>query len=51
MGRVGLSLGVFQVRSEEKMAADLQMVTLLFYHSPIFSLIMIRVEAEDKESG
>jgi hypothetical protein len=27
------------------------MVTLLFYHSPIFSLIMIRVEAEDKESG
>jgi hypothetical protein len=29
--RVGLSLGASQVRSEDKMATDLQMVTLLFY--------------------
>jgi hypothetical protein len=28
----GLSLGVSQVRSEDKMAADLQMAALLFYH-------------------
>jgi hypothetical protein len=41
-------LGVSQVRSEDKMATDLQMVTL-FYHSPIFSLIMMRVGAEDWE--
>jgi hypothetical protein len=27
------------------------MVTLLFYHSPIFSLIMMRVGAEDQELG
>jgi hypothetical protein len=27
------------------------MVTLLFYHSPIFSLIMMRVGAEDWELG
>jgi hypothetical protein len=27
----GVSLGVSQVRSEDKMATDLQMVTLLFY--------------------
>jgi hypothetical protein len=27
------------------------MVTLLFYHSPIFSLIMMRVGAEDRELG
>jgi hypothetical protein len=39
------------VRSEDKMATDLQMVTLLFYHSPIFSLIMMRVGAEDRELG
>jgi hypothetical protein len=29
--RTALSLGVSQVRSEDKMAADLQMATLLFY--------------------
>jgi hypothetical protein len=29
--KVGLSLGVSQVRSEDKMAADLQMAALLFY--------------------
>jgi hypothetical protein len=49
--RAGLSLGVSQVRSEDKMATDLQMVTLLLYHSPIFSLIMMRVGAEDRELG
>jgi hypothetical protein len=49
--RTGLSLVVSQVRSEDKMATDLQMVTLLFYHSPIFSLIMMRVGAEDRELG
>jgi hypothetical protein len=38
------------MRSEDKMAADLQMVTLLFYHSPIFSLMM-GVGAEDRELG
>jgi hypothetical protein len=27
------------------------MVTLLFYHSPIFSLIMVRIGAEDQELG
>jgi hypothetical protein len=27
------------------------MATLLFYHSPIFSLIMMRVGAEDQELG
>jgi hypothetical protein len=27
------------------------MVTLLLYHSPIFSLIMMRVGAEDQELG
>jgi hypothetical protein len=27
------------------------MVTLLFYHSPIFSLIMMRVGTEDQELG
>jgi hypothetical protein len=27
------------------------MVTLLFYHSPIFSLIMMRIGAEDRELG
>jgi hypothetical protein len=27
------------------------MVTLLLYHSPIFSLIMMRVRAEDQELG
>jgi hypothetical protein len=27
------------------------METLLFYHSPIFSLIMMRVGAEDQELG
>jgi hypothetical protein len=48
---LGLSLGVSQVKSEDKMAADLQMVTLLFYNSPIFSLIMTRVRAEDPELG
>jgi hypothetical protein len=47
----GAVLGSFQVRSEDKMATDLQMVTLLFYHSPIFSLIMMRVGAEDWELG
>jgi hypothetical protein len=31
------------------MAIDLQMVTLLFYHSPSFSLILMRVGAEDQE--
>jgi hypothetical protein len=46
-----LSLGVSQVRSEGKMATDLEMATLLFYHSPIFSLIMMRVGAEDQELG
>jgi hypothetical protein len=46
---VGLSLEVSQVRSEEKMGTDLQMVTLLFYHSPIFSLIMMGVGTEDQE--
>jgi hypothetical protein len=49
--RAGLSLGVSQVRSEDKMATDLQMMTLLFYHSPIFSLIMMRAGAEDQELG
>jgi hypothetical protein len=44
--RAGLSLGVSQVKSEDKMAADLEM-TLLFYHSTIFSLIMMRVGAGD----
>jgi hypothetical protein len=29
--RAGLSLEISQVRSEDKMADDLQMVTLLFY--------------------
>jgi hypothetical protein len=29
--RAGLSLEVSQARSEDKMAADIQMVTLLFY--------------------
>jgi hypothetical protein len=28
-----------------------KMATLLFYHSPIFSLIMMRVGAEDPELG
>jgi hypothetical protein len=42
---------ISQVRPEDKMAADLQMVTSLFYHSPIFSLIMMRVGAEDWELG
>jgi hypothetical protein len=46
-----MSLGVSQVSSEDKMAADLQMATLLFYHFPIFSLIMMRVGAEDRELG
>jgi hypothetical protein len=46
-----MSLGVSQMRSEDKMAAHLQMMTLLFYHSPIFSLIMMRVGAEDWELG
>jgi hypothetical protein len=27
------------------------MVALLFYHSPIFSLIMMRIGAEDQELG
>jgi hypothetical protein len=27
------------------------METLLFYHSPVFSLIMMRVGAEDQELG
>jgi hypothetical protein len=27
------------------------MATLLFYHSPIFSLIMMRIGAEDQELG
>jgi hypothetical protein len=27
------------------------MATLLFYHSPIFSLLMMRVRAEDQELG
>jgi hypothetical protein len=31
--------------------ADSQIVTLLFYHFPIFSLIMMRVGAEDQEFG
>jgi hypothetical protein len=39
---VELLLGLHsQVRPEDKMTADLQMATLLFYHSPIFSLIMM----------
>jgi hypothetical protein len=38
------------VRPEDKMAIH-KMVTLLFYHSPIFSLIMMRVGAEDQELG
>jgi hypothetical protein len=42
---------VSQVRSEDKMATDLQMAILLFYHSPIFSLIMMRIGAEDQELG
>jgi hypothetical protein len=33
------------------MATDLEMVTLLFYRSPVFSLIMMRVGAEDQELG
>jgi hypothetical protein len=33
------------------MATNLQMVTLLFYHSPNFSLIMMKVGAEDQELG
>jgi hypothetical protein len=33
------------------MAASLQMATLLFYHSTIFSLKMMRVGAEDWELG
>jgi hypothetical protein len=33
------------------MATNLQMATLLFYHSPIFSLITMRVGAEDRELG
>jgi hypothetical protein len=33
------------------MATDLQMETLLFYHSPIFCLIMMRVGADDRELG
>jgi hypothetical protein len=33
------------------MPADLQMATLLFYYSPIFSLITMRVGAEDQELG
>jgi hypothetical protein len=41
-----LSSEVSQVRSESKMAAN-----LLFYHSPIFSLTMMRVGAEDQELG
>jgi hypothetical protein len=39
------------VRAEDKMAADLQMATLLFYHSHIFSLIIMRAGAEDQELG
>jgi hypothetical protein len=31
-----LSLGVSQVRSEGKMATDLEMATLLFYQSPVY---------------
>jgi hypothetical protein len=46
-----LPLGVSQVRSEGKMATDLEMVTLFLYHFPIFSLIMMRVGAEDQELG
>jgi hypothetical protein len=41
-GAVIGSGSVSQVRPEDKM------VTLLFYHSPIFSLIMMRVGAEDQ---
>jgi hypothetical protein len=48
---VVLILEVSQVRSEDKMATYLQMVTLLFYHYPIFSLIIIRVGTEDQELG
>jgi hypothetical protein len=39
------------VRPEDKMATNLQMAALLFYHSPIFSLMMMRVGAEDQELG
>jgi hypothetical protein len=42
---------ISQVRPQDKMATNLQMATLLFYHSPIFSLIMMRVGAEDWELG
>jgi hypothetical protein len=42
---------ISQVRPEDKMATDIQMMTLFFYHSPIFSLIMMRVGAEDRELG
>jgi hypothetical protein len=42
---------ISQVIPEDKMATDLEMATLLFYHSPIFSLIMMRLGAEDQELG
>jgi hypothetical protein len=48
---VGLSLEVSQVRSQDIMAADLQMGTLLFYHSPILSLIMMTVGARIRNWG
>jgi hypothetical protein len=51
-GRAVIGSGsISQVRPEDKMAADLQMATLLFYHSPIFSLILMKVEAEDQKLG
>jgi hypothetical protein len=51
-GRVRAVIGngsISQVRPEDKMATDLQMVTLLLYHSPIFSLITMGIGAEDRE--
>jgi hypothetical protein len=51
-GRAVIGNGsISQVRPENKMATDLQMAILLFYHSPIFSLIMMKVGAEDWELG
>jgi hypothetical protein len=38
--RVGLSLDVSQVKSEDKMATNLQMVTLLFNHYPLSVSLM-----------
>jgi hypothetical protein len=50
-GRVGAVLEHRNLRVGVPVWLIHKMATLLFYHSPIFSLIMMRVGAEDQELG